>query len=260
MKARMFQFKLLRVTNRIMFLCVAMFIHTNVHAGGVPGDQASEHTQLLNWWQLTAQYSAQAAELMNQINTLDLAIRNSAQNPLGLLPESEMTASLLGSLNNLQEIGNTMDEIDARWSHAYLDPPDGRTSSKYKIANDKNFAAAKGALQSILQQQANFKKSSQAIDNLKRQLRTTSGTNGYLGVLSQAVLTATDIAGATLTTLQSQSSTLATYVAGESSKDQTSRDINSNLTSFVKEDRVLTKKQLKLSDYISKPDVGITGN
>lgn len=178
---------------RTIIFCVALSIQTNAHAGGPAAGGASEWTQVANWWQLTEQYTVQAATLVNAINSLDVMIRNAAQNPLGLLPMSDMTESLLRSLNNLQGIGDTMSEIDARWSHAYLDPPDGRTSSKFKLANDKNFETAKGALKSIVKQQQEFKKISAQITQLKSHLKSSIGSNGYLGVLAEGVVTAAEI-------------------------------------------------------------------
>lgn len=259
-RIRLRQKNVLASTSCRVLFCLMMLVQSNYSfAGGPATGGSSEWTQILNWAELVEQKTTQAALLVNSISSLDVLIRNATQNPLGLLPKSALTRSLLKTLNNLQDIGNDMSEIDARWSHAYLDPPDGRTSSKFRLSNDKSMMAAKGALQAIIKQQEEFDKSVEAIDALKLKLKLPAGTNGHLAVLTEATLSAAEIAANILRALQSQSTTLATYVAGETAKDQTTRDINEKAVSFKKEERVLTKKEHKLSQFITAPEPDVLG-
>lgn len=245
----------LGLTNRVL---IAYFsITVQAFAGGGMTGGASEWTQIMNWAKLAESATTEAATLISTLNTLDVAIRNAVRNPLGILPKSELLGKLNHVMNNLQDIGRDMNEIDARWSHAYLDPPDGRLSTKFKLANNRDLASAKGALEMIAQQQEVFSESVATLDRLKLKLKGDSGTNATLDTIAQVELSVADVAHQILTTLQSQQIVLANYVSGQASRDQTTRDVSEKIMSFVNKESKPSGKDVELSDLISKPERGI---
>lgn len=243
---------------RIVAIGLTLTLYSPIgNAGGAASGGSSEWTQVANWIKLTEQYTTQAATLVATLNTLDVAIRNAIRNPLGILPKSELLASLNRIMTNLQDIGNNMDEIDARWSHAYLDPPDGRFSTKFKLANSRDLAAAKGALDTIAKQQEIFQESVRTIDRLKLKLMTDVGTNSALDTIAQAELSLADVAHQMLTALQTQQITLSNYVSGQASRDQSTRDINDKVFMFQQKNISPSGRDAKLNDFITKPQPGV---
>lgn len=239
--------------------CLTCLLNNNAHAGGGLTGGSTEWTQILNWVKLAETYTAQVATLVTTINQLDFFIRQAARNPLGVLPSGDITKSLLNTMNNLQDIGSNMNEIDARWSHAYLDPPDGRVSTRYSLSNNAALASTRGALMAIGKQQQQFKEAVDALGRLKTKILTDSTEKSSLDTISQATVMLGDIASQIQITLMAQTNTLSSWMSAQTAQDDSKKKVNDSVVAGFKDPPpyVPSGKAESMRDVISMPTASI---